>query len=658
MRPIRFECQGFKRFRAEQRLDLAPRVVCIVGPNAAGKTSVLDALELSTRGSLTDRQRTRGLDSGTPTTVTVTFALEDADKAAIAHIPEAAEVKRFALRLEGNERETWLEPEVTRDLSLRGDVHTRLKALQEAQLSYPEPEDEEARKPSALLDAVVIDTGSLEQSFSPGEVQQVRDLAELLSSTTLPRMFKLLPDKLNELAKYEALDHPEERAFFDLPQPPLFIKFPLEARELRAAYELTEESNLALDNLLRLAGSSWAEAVEVFQGNNGGERREWERRVDAALADKFLNAWSQHDIIVSVSIDGSLLTLVMGVDDDEFFDIDEHSDGLLQFVALRAFVEEKRREGRPIVLLIDEAETHLHYDAQADLISVFEEQSEAMAVIYTTHSAGCLPRDIGVGIRAVAPVYVEKDGARKQTGSSRIISSIWEQGQDFSPFLLLLGASAFAFSATRFAAITEGQSDAMLLPSLIREVTGKPILDYQVVPGFSEATSVEVDNLDRMASRVAYVLDSDDGGEKNEAKLLVGGAKKEQMVYLGSKGAGLCVEDFVAKGVYLDAVNAELTARWSGVQMKAAEVPDTGRSHALDAWCTGRRDANKKVVNVYRVNVAQRILDIRLAEADSEKPRSLVATAQRARLRRLDEKLASIFEKATHLLDDGAVAAG
>jgi len=155
----------------------------------------------------------------------------------------------------------------------------------------------------------------------------------------------------------------------------------------------------------------------------------------------------------------------MKVNDDEFFDIDEHSDGLLQFVALRSFVEEERREGRPIVLLIDEAETHLHYDAQADLVSVFEEQSEALAVIYTTHSAGCLPRDIGVGIRAVAPAYADKDGVRKQTDISQIISSIWEQGQDFSPLLLLLGASAFAFSATRFAAITEGPSDAMLLPS-------------------------------------------------------------------------------------------------------------------------------------------------------------------------------------------------
>ena len=96
MRPIRFECQGFKRFRDSQRLDLAPRVVCIVGPNAAGKTSVLEALEVSTAGSLTDRQRTRGIDGSVPTRVTVTFALDKDDRAAITHIPEAREAKRLA----------------------------------------------------------------------------------------------------------------------------------------------------------------------------------------------------------------------------------------------------------------------------------------------------------------------------------------------------------------------------------------------------------------------------------------------------------------------------------------------------------------------------------------------------------------------------------
>lgn len=43
----------------------------------------------------------------------------------------------------------------------------------------------------------------------------------------------------------------------------------------------------------------------------------------------------------------------------------------------------------------------LHYDAQADLIGVLEEQDAAAQVIYTTHSPASLPNDLGAGVRVV-----------------------------------------------------------------------------------------------------------------------------------------------------------------------------------------------------------------------------------------------------------------
>jgi predicted ATP-dependent endonuclease of OLD family len=53
------------------------------------------------------------------------------------------------------------------------------------------------------------------------------------------------------------------------------------------------------------------------------------------------------------------------------------------------------------ILLLDEIETHLHYDAQADLAQMLAKQEIVAKVIYTTHSMGCLPEDLGTGVRFI-----------------------------------------------------------------------------------------------------------------------------------------------------------------------------------------------------------------------------------------------------------------
>ena len=171
----------------------------------------------------------------------------------------------------------------------------------------------------------------------------------------------------------------------------------------------------------------------------------------------------------------------MSMQAEDYIEIDQRSDGLRQFVALRAYVALEEATVKP-VLLIDEAETHLHYDAQADLVQVLEEQDDVAKVVYTTHSAGCLPRDLGTGIRAIVPTYRESDGERSQTDDSEVVNRFWTHGRGFSPILIAMGASVLAFASTRKAVIAEGMSDAMLLPTLIREATGADHLEYQVAP--------------------------------------------------------------------------------------------------------------------------------------------------------------------------------
>ena len=116
--------------------------------------------------------------------------------------------------------------------------------------------------------------------------------------------------------------------------------------------------------------------------------------------------------------------------------LDERSDGLKIFVSLLALTATQQSEVPPIVL-IDELERHLHYDAQADVVQVMSTQTVIPQIIYTTHSAGCLPEDIGAGVRLVGT----NDGANRSTVENRF----WSTGPGFSPLLIGMGASSLAF---------------------------------------------------------------------------------------------------------------------------------------------------------------------------------------------------------------------
>ena len=114
------------------------------------------------------------------------------------------------------------------------------------------------------------------------------------------------------------------------------------------------------------------------------------------------------------------------------------------------------------VLLIDEADAHLHLNAQADLVSLLMKQNKAAQVLYTTHSPGCLPSDLGTGIRLV----------EREDSTSSIESHFWtNKAPGFGSLLYAMGANAAAFSTCRRAVLAEGPSDMIMLPTLLRLAT-------------------------------------------------------------------------------------------------------------------------------------------------------------------------------------------
>jgi predicted ATP-dependent endonuclease of OLD family len=186
---------------------------------------------------------------------------------------------------------------------------------------------------------------------------------------------------------------------------------------------------------------------------------------------------------------------------------------------------------------------------------MFSRQDLAKKVIYTTHSIGCLPEDLGFGVRMIEAID-EVEGPKV----SRAQNWFWSEARPgFEPLLFGMGARTLAFIPVRYALVAEGISEVLLLPTLLREALGQSYIGFQVVPGLSAAGRSDFARLELGAPRVAYLVDSDAAGRDLERQLTKAGIDKSRIVRLG-KGlrAAQTLEDFIDPEVYTKAVSEEL----------------------------------------------------------------------------------------------------
>jgi ABC-type Mn2+/Zn2+ transport system ATPase subunit len=113
-------------------MNVDPRLVCVVGPNAAGKSSFIAALQhLDDDAKFKLVERTRGITTNDVTYVMARFALEAEDREVLSSIPEAASATHALLwkRHDTEGRGLSLEPLPERDLSPRKKARDRLNKL-------------------------------------------------------------------------------------------------------------------------------------------------------------------------------------------------------------------------------------------------------------------------------------------------------------------------------------------------------------------------------------------------------------------------------------------------------------------------------------------------------------------------------------------------
>lgn len=636
MRLTKVGVRGYKRFHERQEMDVDSKLLAVVGANEAGKTSLLEALvHLNDGSEIQPGEETRNREGPNTPAVWARYVLDDEDRKAMP--PEAKKARQLvvaALPVGGLTID--IGPEIHRDLTLRRRMLKALdRTLASRWLKETEGEEDEEIAQSLLAAKPVVESD--DERLTSDELQPIRELVAVLDRYELAPAVATFRSGLDKLVKHELQPHPSDAAFqaLDIARP-RFLLFDRGARDLPSAHSIDDSPPAGLDNFLALAGTDWTEVVGSL--DDEGRRTALEERAEGLLDEAF-DAWEQSELIVRLRIRERTIHIQVRMEaTHDYVGVEERSDGLRQFIALRAYIASQEVVGGPPVLLIDEAENHLHYDAQADLVDVLLKQEDAAKVIYTTHSAGCLPPDLGTGIRVVAVCRDENGGV---SDDSEIINWFWtaeDADTGFTPLLLGMGAGTFAFASTRRALITEGISDAILLPMLFREVTGKQDLDFQIVPGLGNLADDLVGELDLAASRVAYLVDHDQGGRNRAKQLKRRGVPSKKIFPLGGGKRDVELEDLVGSEVYAAAVNEELAAWHNGAVMPESVVPDTGRHDAVAAWCSSH---DQDIEAPAKPVIAHRIVEQRGRG-------QLVASRHRVSLRQLHQRIQALLAQPSH----------
>jgi len=622
MRMVSLRIAGFRRFERETTLDLTPRVLAVVGPNEAGKSTLLDALEFLTSPP-EDGFRDRDFSGwtrpdGEKAILSALFEVEEDDKAALTGIPGAASVRLWHVwRKADGSAQAEVIPELERPQKKRRAVRENLERLL-ARKTRP-GEDLWLQRPSEVIPRE--DESEEEAPEAPEDEPTVEELAaqvlnglseevETLSVTTreglrtlgvalgtiakgeAPRYLQDLPEACARLAAEHEEEHPNSRAFAVLNEREPQVKVLRDAdRQLETSYEFEahDEPPTPLENLLSLAEVSWSELKGAAATPGNPVLQTLQKRANRNLEKRLRGSWRQSKVSIELNEQNGWLNVYpYDAESDEHSRIEERSDGFRAFLALLAFTTRHSKEGRKLVLGIDEAEMHLHYDAQVDLVNVLTEQTFATQIVYTTHSAGCLPEDLGSAIRVVSPIA----GDRSEIQNAFWSSQAEDRSGGFTSLLMAMGAEAVAFTPARRAVIAEGPSDALLLPALFREAAGlgrTESLQLQVAGGLAATPPRLLPQLEGEAGHVVYLTDSDSEGLKYEQALLDAGVPAERIFTLrDGEEEGLSIEDLVEKSLYVEVVNllAEELRGHKGPAYELDSVPDAGIAKHAERWAS------------------------------------------------------------------------
>ena len=627
MRIVWLTLHRYRRFE-NTTVNLDAPVVALIGPNEAGKSSLLQALiDVEKSGEFDIRDITRDLNPQ-GRVLEAMFLLDDADREILRDsVPEASDVRWYLVwKNESGERLHETMPDVPWTGEAAGRARKSLTKLRGMRWAGSAPEDLIER-----LDTVIswIPDPEAPREYAEHELNEIEglgaDLADAIDDRT-PATLQSTCQAISAMVSDESRPRPQTVAL-DLLESrrPRILEFSESDRTLQTNYNLQDPASWtnSLRNLARLAELDLQRLADAAAGGPPEIRVEVLRQANIHLDDSFAVRWSQSKLTVHLDVQGSILEIYVASDEGGLYRLEDRSDGLRTYLALVAFLDNKSLTTPP-VLVFDEAESHLHWDAQADLINVLYEQDMVSQVVYSTHSPGCLPHDLGHGVRAIVPTAADR---------SEVTNWIWETDAGLRPMLVHMGASTAALTPHRYAVGTEGVSDFILLPSLIRTAIGADSLPYQVVPGLAHLSREGLRSLDSECDTLAYLTDGDAGGKKLLQWLGDEGIPEGRLFSLPDD---VVLEDLVCGATLAAAIREEL--RRSGNERdQPMSLPEVGRSSYLDGWYE-----SVEVSPPSKRAVASRVLEINARRLQME-PMPLLEERYSPALRQLHDMFLAAF---------------